>query len=289
MARRISNLEPQIIKLYLSGLSAETVANKVGTYERTILRVLHRTGTPVRGQGHPRHHDLDESFFDKIDSEAKAYWLGFVTADGAIIDRVARRGTQYQISVRLQLADSDHLEKMRADFGSSCQVKEILYTYRGRRYACSGLTLSSKRLVKQLKKLGVGPRKSLTVKPCREIPRQLQHHYWRGVFDGDGCLTSSIRPSGLRVWGLGLAGSQAIVTGFRNYLLTIMRSVPAVHPHRSIFVLKAGGLASPQCVAHILYDGSSVYLDRKKALVDELFAQKPIKRRWDAYIKGVAA
>jgi len=38
--------------------------------------------------------------------------------------------------------------------------------------------------------LGVGERKSFTVCPCEDIPRDLLSHYWRGLFDGDGFIAS---------------------------------------------------------------------------------------------------
>jgi hypothetical protein len=53
-----------------------------------------------------RRYALDESFFNCIDTEDKAYWLGFLTADGLIGDDFVR--------IDLQLRDIDHLHKFTA-------------------------------------------------------------------------------------------------------------------------------------------------------------------------------
>ena len=52
-----------------------------------------------------RKYNFDENFFDKIDTEEKAYWLGFIYADGAIFKRT--------LSIRLSTKDIHHLEKFK--------------------------------------------------------------------------------------------------------------------------------------------------------------------------------
>lgn len=47
-----------------------------------------------------RKYSLDESFFAKIDNEEKAYWIGFLSGDGAITEN----------KVRLSIKDTSHLK-----------------------------------------------------------------------------------------------------------------------------------------------------------------------------------
>ena len=46
-------------------------------------------------------------FFDIIDTEEKAYWLGFLFADGA----VTQYKHSYDIELSLQIGDKEHVEK----------------------------------------------------------------------------------------------------------------------------------------------------------------------------------
>lgn len=38
----------------------------------------------MRAAGNERSYALQEDYFDKIDTQEKAYWLGFIAADGCI-------------------------------------------------------------------------------------------------------------------------------------------------------------------------------------------------------------
>ena len=52
-----------------------------------------------------RRYNLDESFFEKIDNKEKAYWLGFLSGDGAI--------TENKVRLRLAIKDKIHLKKFK--------------------------------------------------------------------------------------------------------------------------------------------------------------------------------
>src|SRR6202012_252825 len=76
----------------------------------------HGDPEPVPRPGGRRIYALDDYFFDVIDTEAKAYWLGFITADGCVRAGVISNGWQrHGLSVKLKASDSGHLEKLKAD------------------------------------------------------------------------------------------------------------------------------------------------------------------------------
>jgi hypothetical protein len=50
---------------------------------------------------------FNEHYFDEVDSEAKAYWLGFIFADGCVLWN--ERTRNYALQVGLQGRDVDHL------------------------------------------------------------------------------------------------------------------------------------------------------------------------------------
>ena len=83
--RRINLPNADIIKNYRSGMTAKQIANKYGVSKYTILRRLESCHSPRRSNSEAnRFYSLNPSFFEKIDTEQKAYWLGFLLADGNI-------------------------------------------------------------------------------------------------------------------------------------------------------------------------------------------------------------
>jgi hypothetical protein len=211
-----------------------------------------------------RHrYRLDEGFFDVVDTEAKAYWLGFINADGCVqAGPVGTGGWQrHAVSIGLKPSDAGHLEKLKADMGAESPV---LVTPQ-----VASIALSSIRLTESLIRLGVTPRKSLTATPW-DGPAGLMRHYWRGMFDGDGTIVK--HPGRDNKWHLRLLGTEACMEAFKAWAVPVCGSAARIYPKANIFSWTAGGLASPQALARELYAGSTVYLDRKYELALQLMA-----------------
>lgn len=232
-----------------------------------------RNGDPGGGR---RAYSFDETFFDVIDTEAKAYWLGFITADGCVVlGRDAGGWAIRRMSVKLQASDSGHLEKLKSDMKADNPVRPVPAVTTGHPQA--EFTLSSAHLVESLIRLGVTPRKSLTATPW-DGPGNLMRHYWRGMVDGDGTI---IRHPGEREkWHVRLLGSEACIEAFRLWGAAVCGSAADKYPKGRIWTWTAGGLASPQALVRALYDGSTVYLDRKYELALQLMAAPVRHRSW---------
>ena len=226
----------------------------------------------VPGPGARRTYALDDYFFDVVDTEAKAYWLGFITADGCVqAGSVGANGWQrHQVNVKLKASDAGHLEKLKADIRAENPVRFV---------AGPGaeIALSSGRLTESLIRLGVTPRKSLTATPW-DGPGHLIRHYWRGMLDGDGTIVK--HPDRDDKWHLRFLGSEACVEAFRAWAAPISGSAAKKYPKGNIWSWTAGGLASPQAIAREMYDGATVYLDRKYELALQLMAAPIRHRSW---------
>ena len=73
----------------------------------SISEEIKASGIAVRGNDFTaRKYRCNETYFDHIDSESKAYWLGFIYADGCISNN------GYRFEVRLSKNDEDHLIKL---------------------------------------------------------------------------------------------------------------------------------------------------------------------------------
>ncbi len=217
--------------------------------------------------GGQRKYDLDDCFFDSIDTEAKAYWLGFITADGCV--RSGPQGTAgwnlNQVNVKLKASDAGHLEKLKADLSAESPLIPVPH----KSHPGVQVSFSSRRLVGSLMRLGVTPRKSLTVQPWTG-PDDLMRHYWRGMFDGDGTIAR--HPGDRPKWHLRMLGSEAVVEAFRVWASATCGSAADKYPKGNIWSWTVGGLAAPQALVRELYAGSTVYLDRKYELALQLMA-----------------
>jgi len=254
-----------MIDRYRSGMTLTEAAATVGRCRHACKHALQVRNIPLRTRSEAqRQYPFDERFFQTIDSERKAYWLGFFTADGNVHEKDCR------VALLLARRDRGHVEKFKADLQSEAPIRDG--GFQGKRRYCpnSYLAICSITMYADLLSHGVVPRKSLVAKPW-DGPAELMRHYWRGVFDGDGCLHR--RKDGY--WTVMLVGSRWIVGGFADFVKGVTGVNKAPAPARNIFRISYGGTGLPQAIANALYSDSTISLDRKKALADELITHTP--------------
>lgn len=129
-----------------------------------------------------RKYFFNERFFEVLRGEAQAYFLGLMITDGNIAKGRNR------LSCYLQLQDASILRQFlkRLRFRPRFALKRKEYACKGRRGVCLGFDLDSPVIVRDLNRLGVTAKKSLTVVFPKNVPQRLLRHCVRGIFDGDG-------------------------------------------------------------------------------------------------------
>jgi intein-encoded DNA endonuclease-like protein len=196
---------------------------------------------------------LIHNYFEKIDSEAKAYWLGFLYADGNLSQE------KYGHVVRIGVAIKDQ-KHVKAFFQKElCTSNKPTFDKIG----CVHFNVHSQQLHKDLKALGCMPAKTFKLK-FPELPKPLISHFVRGYFDGDGCITNN--------------GKTAAVEfiGTKNMLKTIQSilhrndKLRAVSKNGKIVCFWIGSTSGVQNVYEYLYTGATVFLSRKKTRFEEL-------------------
>lgn len=139
-------------------------------------------------------YSCDYNYFNEIDSEEKAYWLGFITADGWVSKN--NKTNACAIGIELQYNDMNHLKKFNK---SICGNYKITDRWRNIKHLSGSdnykheccIRIFSNIMFNDLEKYGVTNNKSYE---CfiPDINEDLIRHYFRGYFDGDGrfCLTN---------------------------------------------------------------------------------------------------
>ncbi len=188
MTKILTSLDKEkILTLYNENILNKDIANLIGVSKATIGNFL-KTKNLYSKYSTPRKYSLNESFFDEIDTEEKAYFLGFLYADGYNLEKKGR------ISMNLKENDKEILEKFSRIIESDRPLTFIdVVSYKKRVLNSSNqykITINSKHMSLMLKALGCMQTKSLILKfPTEEqVPSYLLRHFLRGYSDGDGWI-----------------------------------------------------------------------------------------------------
>ena len=185
--------EEFIINEYKNGKTCVDIYNnnfkEIFTSSAMIERVVKRHGIS-RGR-YVKPVTLNEDYFEVIDSEKKAYWLGMLMADGCVIKKSEN---SYAIKLELKVEDKYILEEFAKDVETDLIVKDYEYEYKNRANKHNAIIqLHSKKMAEDLSKYGIIPNKTYTQNKLPNIPLEYMCHYIRGYFDGDGGI-SLIKP-----------------------------------------------------------------------------------------------
>lgn len=191
-----------------------------------------------------RHID----FFDTIDTEEKAYWLGFVWADGNV------RADFRVLRINLSDIDVGHLKKFAALFN----VK-VRFSAKHKNSVTAYAAVNCKSLCMALVGKGVVPNKTEfdSAAPLDFVPHQLSHHFVRGFFDGDGC------GSGVAV---GFVGRHTFLSALRELVAPAVGR-GSLYEDGSVWRLKWNGARLKERWFNYLYHDATVYLERKRIVM----------------------
>jgi hypothetical protein len=253
------------VRLYEEGHDVPVIAALRDVPETTIYTTLQLAGVKVRSDaGRQRQYTVNDAYFEVIDTPEKAYWLGFITADGCIYYPLGQRTPQ--LAVMLSSIDKDHLVKLKEHLAAESPV--LVEEKRAH------VRITSQQIAEDLKRLGVGPRKSLSVMPAKIAPR-LASHYWRGVVDGDGHVRAFRNRHGHPKAVVELYGNPYMTHGFADYVRALhLHSTYARQKRTNVWAVSFRNAAAA-AVLRALYNDAPVYLDRKyAAALEALEAQE---------------
>lgn len=128
------------------------------------------------------NENFDRHYFKNIDSEEKAYWLGFIYADGYICN--------YELGIKLKSTDDYLLSQLAKNLGDYHKVTyrdnhKIFNGYEYDTHSCL-IRIYALDIVEDLKKIGIVPNKTNS----KIYPRCDEYFFsfLKGFLDGDGCI-----------------------------------------------------------------------------------------------------
>ena len=245
--------EEGLQKFPQEGLSLAKFCSKYQLSAAHFGRFLRKNGIHIPNlQNEVKFNDC---IFDVIDTEEKAYWLGFMYADGNI------DSTKKVIAVNLSEKDSDHLEKFKKFLNYS---HELMHVFDGKHHKCR-LSVTNHHMWDTLNSYGCTPKKSLTIKfPSEDIfkDKSLIKHFIRGYWDGDGTLTWRNKEHTRAE--MGALGTENFLNTMQKYLPIGFRKIQTKHPDGA---LECKSYQVEDAIAFklafFLYEGATVYMNRK--------------------------
>ena len=182
--------ELEIIDLYeKKGLTLCEISKKYSVKYTKIKAILEAHGVESKGRRR-NNRFLDDHYFEEIDTEEKAYFVGLLFADGSVCyDPSGKRAPS--LSIELVETDVEILQRLKSELRAG--VALVYGKRKNRQNGTYSLSIRSKKIVEDLEKYGIIQNKTQnTTSIPKNIPTKFLKDFLRGLIDGDGSIYFSV-------------------------------------------------------------------------------------------------
>lgn len=269
-----------IVEQYNLHHSTTKIANQFNVSGEAIRNLLRKQEVHIKSLSELQTADFprNSQYFKQIDSPEKAYWLGFLYADGYI-------STQNEVRINLQRSDEDHLRKFQRAIGAINHAIGYSEKHDGdKTYYQAYFSMHDKEMVADLEKLGCYNSKSATLifPTYKQVPLVFMSHFVRGYFDGDGSINYS-RSTYVRQtdngsnnrWKINFVGTPEFLNGLKKVLNK--DSITLEKPRGNNFTaLTIGGNKQVEELGQYLWYESNdeIELTRKKEKYSQFLSER---------------
>ena len=238
--------------------SYKEIAQQLRCNYETLKRIMNDYNIQKKKNSR-KNHFLKEDFFEKIDSEEKAYLLGLLKTDGFI--KKGKDNRQSRWGVSLKESDKILLEQIKAIINSD----SILSKDNRKGKECYSLEITNEKMCDDLAKYEILPNKTyfLTDIHLEQIPEIFRRHYLRGLLDGDGSIFIEKRYNQI---GISFTGyNENFVYSFQQAIDSILNRKQSnkIQKANAYFCKWKGNIICKE-ILHYLYSDSNIFLPRKK-------------------------
>ena len=230
-----------------------------------IKKILLENNIVIRDGNFYKSKKVNEEFFESIDTEEKAYWLGYMYADAYITDKI----------IEIKCIDKEQIENFKKSIQSEHKILEKI-TDQG---FSNNTTFYSIRIVSQkmccdLKKLNATSPKKFRQVP--QLPNELIRHFIRGYFDGDGSVYFIFsKKKNTYETSVSFTGFYPILNYIRNIFIENFNTKANIFPYKNseVYDYKIGGRNNINDIYNYFYNNANFYMKTKK---DKFFYIKNI-------------
>ena len=257
-----------IEKLINEKLSIKEISLKLNINYNTLLRFCKKNNLKSHiGSKGAKKHTINEDYYETIDTEDKAYWLGFLAADGNIHASVKGKPIN-RIQINLKLADIEQLEHFQKAIGSNYEIEKK--DVNGSMVA--QLKINCTKMCNDLISNNITPKKSLTVIMPNNLPSELIRDYIRGYFDGDGNIKNYYDKNNRHRYNFNIVGGIDMLTQIQENI-PCSTYIYKLKRNSEIFSLETTKRENMIIIYNYLYNDATVFLKRKKDIFDNLLSR----------------
>lgn len=218
------------------------IEKELGISGKSFTQFLKKQNVELRFTYKRPNVSYNHDFFKNINTEERAYWLGFIMADGGVYKN--------RLTIELSEVDENHLKK----FIKSIDAKNLEIKRRKNRPTVS-VSISSKEIVEDLNKLGVVYNKTKNAK-MPNIEKNLIPCFIRGYFDGNGYITKNPK----KIQTVIVIGSEELTFKMHDILNDYKFKIDDYETYKKLVLYKKQETLN---FYDYLYSNASIFLDRK--------------------------
>lgn len=265
----------QLVELYQDGKNTYEIGEQLDVHSCTVQRWLDKLSIEKRTLSEAlRTYSIDETYFDEIDTEDKAYFLGWMYSDGCNSTYDNKGKNRYNIVVQLQKRDREILDAFLSYMKSTAPLAYVAPREENEQ-GYYRMSIYNKRMSQMLEKHGVTANKTFNVTYPTWLSEELQHHFVRGVFDGDGSISLTYKRDGR--WGgasVVIIGTEDLCHNIRQKLHNELHITPNIvdthNTDKRIRTLTIGKQLEVLEFGEWLYKDATMWLSRKREKFDVL-------------------
>lgn len=211
----------------------------------------------VEGIQRKNKFTYNHDFFEDINNEEKAYWLGFLYADGYL------DVPDNKLVVETTYSDVEHLNKLIEQLCPLKEAKKKTIEKFHNVYDIAYVYFNSPQICHDLIRAGCTGQKTFTLQfPTSTIKAELLPHFIRGYFDGDGSVHPIQKRNGIYVE---FCGNEQFLIDLQNFLVAVVEdySIVAQTAKGNAYAFRKGGDSVSRKLYEFMYTNATVYLERK--------------------------
>ena len=254
-------IEKKVCQDYQTGnYSSRELGIKYSLSKTCILKILERYNIPKVNR-RLVNNNLDVHYFDNIDTEEKAYLLGFIFADGSI--------SNDEFFLDINEKDIEMLLRIREEIHSNCKIT----TRKKGNSMMSRIAIKNKVFCSSLSQYGIIENKTKMTShlPVEKIPTIFYKDFLRGLIDGDGWVIKT-KQNLYKIGYVTQYYSTALdFVEMLNSLLEEKWKNKILTPKDRYAIVNIQKQSIVKQVALVLYKGNKICLSRKFQMAQEIF------------------
>ena len=252
----LENIEK--LKMYIDGISTSEIAKKFNVSEVSI-NALARRHNIKRPVGFLNDIVFDYFYFDNIDTEEKAYVLGFIYADGHVGNK--------EVKIAIKSSDINILNKIKSSMNGDFNISTSTNSNNFGVCEVARLSFSNSHTIQKLREIGIKRNKTIDC-DFPTLDNSLIKHFIRGYMDGDGSFSKYKSCDGYTRYSFSFVGTESflevllakiIENGFNVSIETSRR----FNTINCCYSIRGSGKKNTISFLDWIYSDSNIYLDRK--------------------------